>query len=253
MERRARLAGAGGVLCWLLGSTVSAGDGPARIAAAAARSIIVVDGRLDERAWDGPPFSAFVQRDPHEAAAPTEKTELRVVFAEHSLYVGIRLHDRYAGTIGRRLSRRDESPDADTVQLYLDPRRDRRSGALFEVSAAGVQRDALIFNDSNLDFSWDAVWDSAVTVDERGWTAELRIPFSQLRFSSDNAGVWGINVNRYIRRNNESNWLALVPKRESHLAARMADLTGLAAIRPAPPNEVVAYALTRNASGASPD
>jgi hypothetical protein len=161
------------------------------------------------------------------------------------------MSDRQPGRIGRRLSRRDESPDADTVQVYLDPRHDGRSGALFEVSAGGVQRDALIFNDSQLDFSWDAVWDSAVAVDERGWSVELRIPFSQLRFSSENAGVWGINVARYIRRNNESDWLTAVPKRETHLAARMADLVGLAAVRPAPPNEVVAHAVTRSAAGVS--
>src|SRR5262245_15637885 len=208
MNRPARLAGAV-VLCLLpVASNASANGESTRIAAVAARSSIVVDGRLDEQAWTAPPFSAFVQRDPIEGTAPTEQTDVRVVFDEQNLYVGIRLHDRRAGSIGRRLSRRDETPDADAVQLYLDPRRDRRSGVLFEVSAAGVQRDALIFNDTELDFSWDGVWDSAVTVDGRGWTAELRIPFSQLRFTD--RGVWGINVARYIRRNQETDWLALV-------------------------------------------
>jgi hypothetical protein len=250
MVPRPRVAAATTIfVCLLRIGTAGAAETPHRIAAAPARADITIDGHLNEAAWTAPPFTAFVQRDPHEGAPPSETTELRVVYAEHALYVAIRLDDRQAGSIGRRLSRRDESPDADTVQLYLDPRHDRRSGALFEVSAAGVQRDALIFNDAQLDFSWDAVWDSAVSVDERGWTAELRIPFSQLRFSSDNGGVWGINVARYIRRTNESDWLALVPKRETHLAARMADLTGLASIRPAPPDEIVAHAVARNATG----
>src|SRR5262245_64280929 len=120
MNRRTRLAGTL-VLCLLpLAAHAGANAESTRIAAVAARSSIAIDGRLDEQAWTAPPFSAFVQRDPIEGAAPTEQTDVRVVFDEQNLYVGIRLHDRRAGSIGRRLSRRDESPDADTVQVYLD-------------------------------------------------------------------------------------------------------------------------------------
>src|SRR5262249_4943578 len=187
-----------------------------RIAATPARSVIVIDGLLTEPAWSVPAATDFVQRDPYEGVAPSESTEVRVLYDTQALYVGVRMFDRNAGQIGRRLSRRDDEPDADVVQVYLDPRRDGRSGAMFEVSAAGAQRDALIYNDASLDYSWDAVWDSAVSIDERSWTAELRIPLSQLRAASSDA--WGINVARYIRRRNETDWLVLVPKRETHLA-----------------------------------
>jgi hypothetical protein len=139
MVPRPRVAAAATIFVCLLGvSTRAAGDPPQRIAAAAARGTIAVDGRLSEAAWIVPPFTAFVQRDPNEGAPPSETTELRVVCGESAIYVGIRMNDRHAGGIGRRLSRRDESPDAETVQVYLDPRHDRRSGALFEVSAAGA-------------------------------------------------------------------------------------------------------------------
>src|SRR5262249_423405 len=109
-----------------------------RIAATPARSVIVIDGLLTEPAWSVPAATGFVQRDPDEGVAASESTEVRVLYDTQALYVGVRMFDRNAGQIGRRLSRRDDEPDADVVQVYLDPRRDGRSGAMFEVSAAGA-------------------------------------------------------------------------------------------------------------------
>lgn len=218
------------------------------LSAVRATSEIIIDGVLDERGWSTTGIGDFVQRDPDEGLPPTEATEVRVIYDDAAIYVAIRAFDTAAGSIGRRLSRRDENPDADTVQLYLDPLRDARSGVMFEVTAAGVQRDALIFNDSDFDFSWDAVWDSAVRIDERGWTAEIRIPFSQLRFPSGRGAAWGINVARYIRRRNETDWLALVPKPETRLSSRMAELTGLDAIRPMPRGEIASHVVARDLS-----
>ena len=129
-------------------------------------------------------------------------------------------------SIARRLSARDESPDADHLTVYLDPRHDHRTGAEFTISAAGVQRDAVISNDTSENNSWDAVWTSAVTIDGDGWSAEIRIPLSQLRFNAGGVQTWGINVSRYLRRANETSWLELVPKNENGLASRMIHLTG---------------------------
>jgi Domain of unknown function (DUF5916) len=223
---------------------------PVRIRAVRAVSIIKIDGVLDEPAWSVPAASGFVQRDPNEGRPPTEATSLRIVYDSQAVYFGIRMLDRQPGRIGRRLSRRDDAPDADTVTVYLDPLHDGRSGAMFEVSAAGVQRDALIYNDSSLDVSWDGVWDSAVSVDERGWTAEIRIPFSQLRVPSDGAHDWGVNVVRFLHRNNESDWLALVPKSDTRLASGMADLAGID-VRGAVRTQVVPHAVMRDAPGPS--
>ena len=102
---------------------------------------------------------------------------------------------------------------------------------MFTVSAAGSQADAIVFNDTWEDNSWDAVWDAAVSTDAEGWTAEMRIPFSQLRFPRSGRDAWGINAARFIQRRNESDWLQLVPKKENGLASRMAHLTGVQGIR----------------------
>jgi len=209
---------------------------------------IRIDGRLDDAAWTrAEPSSDFRQRDPEEGAAPSERTELRVAYDEDALYVGIRLFDDAPKRIVRQLTRRDQSGDADRVTLYLDPHHDHLTGVEFEVSAAGVQRDAVIFNDSWSDDSWDAVWESAVSVDEQGWSVEMRIPFSQLRFPRQDSAVWGINVSRFIHRKNETDWLEMVPKKESGLASRMAHLTDLDGISPRKAFSAVPYVVARGA------
>jgi hypothetical protein len=166
-----------------------------------------IDGRLGEEAWSHAPVAdGFTQRDPNEGQPATERTEIRVVYDEDAVYIGARLFDSAPASIARRLSARDEWPDADQLTVYLDPRHDHRTGAQFTVSAAGVQRDAVISNDTFENNSWDAVWTSAVAVDGEGWSAEIRIPLSQLRFNAAGVQTWGINVSRYLRRANETSF-----------------------------------------------
>jgi hypothetical protein len=208
---------------------------------------IRVDGHLDDAAWQrAEAASAFRQVDPKEGEPATERTEMRVAFDDEALYVGFRLFDGEPKRIVRRLSRRDDDSDADYVKLYLDPRLDHQTGAIFLVTAAGVQADAVLFNDSWDDSSWDAVWESAVSIDEQGWSAELRIPFSQLRFSSGNAQTWGINAARFIQRKNETDWLELVPKKESGIASRMAHVAGLDGLRPRRALSLLPYTVARS-------
>jgi hypothetical protein len=212
---------------------VEAGGPPASrdiaVQAAATADAVTIDGRLDDEAWrQAPVWRDFSQRAPDEGAPATERTELRLLYDTHALYVGARLYDRDPAAIVRRLSRRDLLADADQFSIYLDPQHDRLTGVAFRVSAAGVQQDSLIYNDTFLDDSWDAVWTSAVAVDGEGWSVEMRIPFSQLRFPRDAAPtVWGVNAERVIQRRNEGSWLAMVPRRENGLASRMARLEGL--------------------------
>jgi hypothetical protein len=213
------------------------------VEAARATDPVTVDGRLDDPAWASvPPFADFTQRDPEEGQPASERTELRLLYDDDALYVGVRLDDDEPGRIVMRLSRRDESAEADRFALYLDPRRDRLTGVRFEVSAAGVQNDGVIYNDTWTDGSWDAVWLSAVHHDERGWSLEMRIPFSELRFLPGDSQTWGVNASRYIQRKNESDWLALVPKTESGLASRMAELSGIRGVKPRTPLVLVPYA-----------
>jgi Domain of unknown function (DUF5916)/Carbohydrate family 9 binding domain-like len=189
---------------------------------------IVIDGRLDDEPWrTASAVTGFLQKDPDEGQPATEQTELRILYDDEAIYIGARLFDSEPDRIVRQLSRRDAVAEADKLSIFLDPRHDHVTGAEFRVSAAGVQRDAVIHNDTYSDESWDAVWASAVTIDPLGWVVEMRIPLSQLRFPRGDRQTWGINAERTVWRKNEVSWLALVPKNESGLASRMAHLEGV--------------------------
>jgi hypothetical protein len=207
---------------------------------------IVIDGRLDDEVWlRAPAATTFTQRDPDEGKPATERTELRLAYDDAALYVGVRLLDSDPSRIVRQLSRRDQEAEADGFWLYLDPHHDHLTGAVFSVSAAGVQGDAAIYNDSWQDSSWDAVWESGVKTDEGGWTVEMRIPFSQLRFTPSERHTFGINALRYIQRKNERVWLVHVPKIESGLASRMGHLEGLNGVSPHRTLELLPYLSSR--------
>jgi hypothetical protein len=192
-------------------------------------SPIDLDGRLQEPAWNSAqPATGFKQYDPDEGKPETEKTEIRILYDDRALYIGARMYDRDPKKIRRGLSRRDDSDiNADWISIYLDPRHDHLTGVHFQVTSAGSLIDSVIYNDSSEDSSWDAVWDAKVTVDNEGWVAEMRIPFSELRFAAGDRQTWGLNIERYIQRKNETDWWELVPKKESGLASRMGHLEGL--------------------------
>jgi hypothetical protein len=227
----------------LLAGILAAGIPSAALAQAAlpGRQVIAVraatppqvDGRLDDAIWaTAPAASGFLQRDPVEGQPAVDDTIVRVAYDNDALYVAAHMLDRQPSAIVRQLSRRDAAVDADALILYLDPHHDFLTGAQFGVSAAGVQRDALIYNDNFLDSTWDAVWESAVAIDADGWSVEMRIPLSQLRFPKAERYTWGINVQRVVQRRNEADWLRLVRKNESGLASKMANLEGIGGIHP---------------------
>ena len=205
-----------------------------------------IDGRLADESWaQADPVGDLTQLDPDEGQPATERTEIRILFDDDALYVGAKMFDTEPGLVSRRLSKRDEEADADRISIYLDPMHDHLTGAVFRVSAAGVQRDQILYNDTWNDQTWDAVWDAAVSADEQGWSAELRIPLSQLRFAAADRQMWGVNVERFIRRKNETDWLELVPKKENGTASRMAHLTGIDGVRPTRHLELLPYTAAR--------
>jgi Domain of unknown function (DUF5916)/Carbohydrate family 9 binding domain-like len=207
----------------------------------------VIDGQLNDEAWSlAAPAGGFTQQDPDEGRPATEATDIRIVFDDSAIYIGARMFDRDARQIARRLSSRDVDPDADFIAVFLDPMHDHQNGAMFRVSAANVQKDAILYNDTWRDDTWDAVWQSAVSIDAEGWSAELRIPLSQLRFPAAQHQTWGFNASRFIRRNNETSWLELVLKNQSGMASRMAHLTGLDGLRPKQHLELLPYAAVRS-------
>ena len=211
-----------------------------------AGSSIAIDGQLDDEVWlRAPAATAFTQRDPEEGKPVSEPTELRVAFDDDALYVGARLRDREPGRIARQLARRDQQAEADSFTLYLDPHHDHLTGASFTVSAAGVQSDSTVYNDSWQDDSWDAVWLSAVRIDADGWSVEMRIPYSQLRFPAADRHIFGLNAMRYIQRKNERAWLVHVPKTDNGLASRFGHLEGLAGVSPRRTVELLPYVVSR--------
>ncbi len=206
-----------------------------------------IDGRLTDEAWSAaPPVSHFTQRDPEEGKPATERTEVRFLYDDEALFVGVRLFDRHPELVARRLSTRDDEADADYVTILLDSMHDHLTGAIFRVSASNVQQDFILHNDSFWDSSWDAVWQSQVSADADGWTAEIRIPLSQLRFVQQDRPTWGVNVERFIRRNNESAWLEMVPKTDSGVASRMIHLIGMDGLQPRQRMELLPYVAARS-------
>lgn len=173
---------------------------------------VSVDGRLDEQVWtQAPAATGFVQKEPVEGNPADVRTEVRILFDDAAIYVGARMFDPAPSSIARQLVRRDERGQADWFAVGFDPRLDRRTAFVFLVTAANVQSDLYLFNDADEDDAWDAVWESAVRIDSLGWTAELRIPLSQLRYdAATGPQTWGVNFVRHRVSSNEETHFALM-------------------------------------------
>lgn len=202
---------------------------------------ILVDGILSESEWQRPGVNDFTQRNPIEGAVPTQKTEVWVAYDDEALFVAAQLYDTAPDSIVDRIARRDASLNADWFYLGIDSYHDRRTGVFFGVYASGAVADGSLFNDSWDDDSWDGVWGSAAKINGKGWAVEMRIPYSQLRFTQQAEYTWGINFARKIERNNEEDFFVMVPKKESGWVSRFADLTGIRDIHPPARLEVMPY------------
>jgi hypothetical protein len=189
---------------------------------------VMIDGRLSESVWkEAQSLGQLLQKNPNEGKDASESTEVRIAYDDAALYIGARMYDREPKRIVRELGRRDASSNSDAIRIYLDPQHDHRTGIYLGVNAAGSLTDGMIYDDSNQDSSWDGIWQAAASVDDQGWCAEIRIPFSQLRYSPGKSQTWGFNIFRFIQRKNEEDWWQLVPKTESRLASGMGHITGL--------------------------
>lgn len=145
-----------------------------------------LDGHLNEPVWrQAGAATDFVQHAPQPGEPATQSTEVYLLYDDDAIYVGVRLHDSAPDSVVAHLARRDEDVHSDWFFVALDSYHDRRTAFVFGVNPRGVRRDLMIYNDSEEDAAWDAVWDAAARIDSLGWTAELRIPFSQLRFATD--------------------------------------------------------------------
>ena len=174
--------------------------------ATAARAAVppVLDGKADDDIWQlAPAITEFRQHDPVEDGDPKFRTEARVAYDAKYLYVFVRAFDPAPDSVMAFLSRRDARTQSDYIHLMIDGYNDRRTGFRFTVNPLGVKRDVYIFNDGQEDISWDSVWEVEALVDEQGWTAEYRIPFSQLRFPEGDNHTFGVAIWRDIARYSE--------------------------------------------------
>jgi hypothetical protein len=172
---------------------------------------IHLDGKLTEPEWATAPVTdSFTQIDPDEGKPASQRMEVRVLYDDNFLYVGARMFD--TGPVTGRLGRHDmDLGDSDWLGVMIDSYLDHRTAFGFDVNPAGVRHDEIKVIDKD-DYSWDPVWEAATTVDSAGWTAEYRIPFSQLRFSGAREQVWGVQFERIIGRNHEYSVSTYIPK-----------------------------------------
>ena len=217
---------------------------------------IDLDGRLDEKGWADAQFvSGFRQKDPVEGAPESGRTELAILYDDEALYIGARMYYPPGTRLQTYMSRRDNAGKSERIIISLDTYHDRRTAYSFGVTASGVRIDYYHPDDREFrrDYSFDPVWEAATSIDSTCWTAEFRIPFSQLRFNDRRRQVWGINVNRYIPNLYEDDYWVLVPKQETGWSSRFGSLTGIEGIRPSSRIELLPYVAGSITAPSRPD
>ena len=191
-----------------------------------------IDGILDDPVWRvAPPDDRFVQEIPTEGQPPRERTEMRIAYDDDALYVAFVCHQSPAGVVAR-LTRRDRDVEADYVEVLIDSRNDGSTAYGFRVNAAAVQTDTLYYGDLNATLEWDAVWTSAVSTGPYGWTVEIAIPLSVLRFSSADVQSWGLEVQRYLSYAKETDYWAAIPRSAPGFVSLFGRLDGLRGLTP---------------------
>ena len=209
-----------------------------------------IDGRVDDDTWRQAAIAQdLVQSEPANMEAPTERTTVQVAYDDRNLYVAVRCLASDPSQITAGLGRRDNLPRSDRITLRFDPRHDHQTGYAFEVNPSGVQGDYTLYDDTSVSGDYDAVWDVETAMTAEGWTAELRIPLSQMRFSapSDAAMVWGFNVQRDIHRKGESDMWVATPRGTRGVVSRFGHLVFRERFSPPRRLEILPFGLGRTA------
>jgi hypothetical protein len=219
-------------------------DSP-RATASRLTGTIHIDGSLKEPQWQtAQPVTQFTQLDPQEGKPASERTEIRFLYDDNALYIGAMMHDREPPR--GRLGRRDMSMSAsDWLTVILDPNHDHRTAVGFEVNPLGVRRDQTRSPD-NEDDSWEPVWEVEARVVDSGWVAEIRIPFSQLRFTGKSNLEWGLQIERQIARNQEFAEWSFTPRDQPRGIPRFGHLVGLTDLASGKKLEVMPYVVARS-------
>ena len=207
---------------------------------------IVIDGRLDEPAWQSVKWeNEFIQFEPHEGKAPHQQSEFAILYDEHNLYIAIKAYDKNPDSISMRMTRRDVT-DGDQVGVAFDTYHDKRTAFIFTVTAAGVKADWVMSNDGeNEDYSWDPIWWVKTTKNETGWNAEMRIPLTQLRFEQKGEQLWGLQVFRQIFRKDELSMWQPMKRSGSGMVSQFGTMNGLKNIQSKKTLDIMPYVVAR--------
>src|SRR3954471_24550448 len=202
-----------------------------------------LDGRLDESFWaSAVPLVDFSQAEPIEGNPPTDPMEVRFVYDDTALWIGARMVST-GGRVQAPMSRRDDGDQAEYLQVELDTYHDRRTAYMFGVTASGVRLDHFhpTDNQDDNDLEFNPVWQAKTAVDANGWTAEMWVPFSQLRFNEAPERVWGLNLKRWRPTLNEEDYWVVVGRTATGWASRFGELRGVEGVAPKQRLEVIPY------------
>ncbi|WP_438426554.1 DUF5916 domain-containing protein [Aquimarina macrocephali] len=205
-----------------------------------------INGLIDEPGWDVVEWTSdFIENQPDENTPPSQETKFKIVYDQKYLYVAYRCYDTEPDKIEKRLSRRDGFA-GDRITLILDTYHDKRTAFSFTITAAGVKGDEFVSrNGDNWDSSWNPIWYAASNIDDEGWTAEIKIPLSQVKFGKSKEQVWGLQVNRLLFRKDERSVWQRIPRDASGFVSEFGELHGLINIEAQKQLEIQPFAVTQ--------
>ena len=204
----------------------------------------VIDGNITDETWNTVPWDTdFTQLSPTEGNKPTQKTKIKIIYDEKNLYLAVRCYDSEPDKIVKRLSRRDGNV-GDWIEINLDSYHDLRTAFAFTVTAAGVKGEEFAsLNGKSWDKSYNPIWFVKTKIDEEGWTAEFKIPFTQIRFTDKEEQIWGMQIQRMDFRLNERTLWQRMPRTVAGWISNMGELHGIKNIKPQKQIEIQPYAV----------
>lgn len=206
---------------------------------------ITIDGKIDDEAWNVVEWSSdYVEFQPDVGTEPTEQTKMKIAYDDKNLYIAFICYENDPSTIENRMGRRDDFP-GDWVEINIDSYNDDRTGFSFTMSASGVKGDEFISNNGNFDDSWNPIWYMDTQITSEGWTAEARIPLSQLRFGNNEEQIWGLqSTRRYFKNEERSTWQPL-PANPPGWVSEFGELRGLIGLKPQKQLEIQPYTVAQ--------
>ena len=189
---------------------------------------ITLDGIPKEEAWNIVEWGGdFIQWMPDQGKSPSQQTNFKILYDDKFLYIGYQCHDLAPDSIVRRMGRRDVFP-GDWIEINIDSYHDQRTAFSFTLSVSGVRSDEFVSeNGNNWDASWNPIWFAKTHQDEKGWSGEVKIPLSQIRYGDDAEKVWGFQVTRRLFRKEERSTWQYIPQNSGVWVSGFGELHGL--------------------------